>query len=199
MTREILKAKEAMMNRRMNSAKGSRVMKNIVLYKSRYGNTKQYATWIAEELGWELRDFSEFRKSEISDYQNIIFGSGVYMGRMNGMRKVLKWFKDKPILIFACAGNNNVEKDIEDIRRSNFTKEQLSFHRFFYVPGGVDFRKVGGIYKAMLNVFRKVMERKKSMTPDEKAILEGFDHPTSYVDKRHIDAIVSYARERQLK
>jgi flavodoxin len=111
--------------------KGLKKMKNIVLYKSRYGNTFQYATWIAEALHWEIRELSEFKKEEINEYQNIIFGTGVYMGKMNQIKKVLKWFEDKPIIIFACAGNNNVREDIEVIKRNNFTEEQLVFHNFF--------------------------------------------------------------------
>ncbi|WP_423189840.1 flavodoxin domain-containing protein [Alkalibacterium sp. f15] len=170
-------------------------MKNIVLYKSKYGHTFQYATWIAEDLGWEIRDFSEFKKTEIKDYDTIIFGSGVYMGKINKIKKVLEWFKDKPIIIVACAGNNNVEKDITDIKNNNFSKEQLAFHTFFYVPGGVDFSKVKGINKMMLNVFIKIVERKKKKTEDEEAILDSYYHPTNYVDKKHIGAIVSYAEK----
>jgi len=170
-------------------------MKNIVLYKSKYGNTFQYATWIAEELDWEIRDFSKFKKEEINNYQNIIFGSGVYMSKMNKIKKVLEWFKDKPIIIFACAGNNNVEKDIDDIKRNNFNEEQLAFHRFFYLPGGVDFTKVTGIFKMMLSVFKKVMEKKKNKTKDEEAILKGFSNPTHYVNKEEIAAIVAYAKK----
>lgn len=170
-------------------------MKNIVLYKSKYGNTFQYATWIAEELGWEIRDFSKFKKTEIDNYQNIIFGSGVYMGKINKNKKVLKWFKGKPIIIFACAGNNNIKKDIDDIKRNNFTEEQLAFHKFFYLPGGIDFSKVTGIFKEMLNVYKKVMQKKKNKTKDEEAILEGFLNPTNYVDKKEIEEIVSYAKK----
>lgn len=170
-------------------------MKNIVLYKSRYGNTLQYASWIAEELGWELRDFSKFKKAEINDYQHIIFGSGVYMSKMNNIKKVLEWFKEKPIIIFACAGNNNVEKDINDIKNNNFTKEQLSYHKFFYLPGGIDFSKVQGTFKMMLDVFRKVMEKKKNKTKDLEAILDAFNNPTNYVDRKEIEAIVTYAKQ----
>ena len=173
-------------------------MKTIVLYKSRYGNTFQYATWIAEALQWEIREFSEFKKEEINEYQNIIFGTGVYMGKMNQIKKVLKWFEDKPIIIFACAGNNNVREDIEVIKRNNFTEEQLVFHNFFYLPGGVDFSKVQGLFKVMLNVFRKVMEMKKNKTEEQKAILEGFYHPTDYVDKKHIEPILAFVQKSEI-
>lgn len=40
-------------------------MKNIVLYESKSGNTLQYAKWIAEGLGWEIRTFSSFKRFEI--------------------------------------------------------------------------------------------------------------------------------------
>jgi len=169
-------------------------MKNIVLYKSKYGNTFQYATWIASELHWEIRDFSDFKKREINDYQNIVFGSGVYIGKLNQISKALAWFKNKPIIIFACAGNNNVQEEIDVIKKTNFSEEQLSFHRFFYLPGGVDFSKVKGLSKMMINFFRKMMEKKKDPTADEKAILEGFTHPTHYVDQQHIQELVSYAK-----
>ena len=170
-------------------------MRNIVLYKSKYGNTFQYATWIAEELNWEIKDFSKFKKAEIKNYDIIVFGSGVYVGKMNKIKKVLEWFKEKPIIIFACGGNNNVEKDINDIKINNFSENQLAFHTFFYLPGGVDFSKVKGIIKIMINVFIKIVEKKKSKTKDDDAILESYYHPTNYVDKKHIQAIVSYAKK----
>jgi menaquinone-dependent protoporphyrinogen IX oxidase len=169
-------------------------MKNIVLYKSKCGNSLQYATWIASELNWELRELSKFKKSEIKNYQNIIFGSGVYMGKMSQIKKILAWFSQKSIIIFACAGNNNIEKDIEVIKKNNFSEEQLSLHKFFYLPGGVDFSKVKGLLKMMLSVFQKVMQKKQNKTEDEIAILEGFTNPTNYVDRLHINDLVSYAK-----
>lgn len=174
-------------------------MKNIVLYKSRYGNTFQYATWISELLHWEIRDLSEFRKEDIKDYQNIIFGTGVYMGKMNQIKKVLRWFEDKSIIIFACAGNDNVSKEIEVIKKKNFADEQLLFHKFFYMPGGVDFSKVKGPKGRMLDVFRKVMEMKRNKTDEQKAILEGFYHPTNFVDKKHIEPIVNYVKNQLMQ
>lgn len=169
-------------------------MKNIVLYKSKYGNTKQYAEWIAEALNWETRDFSAFKKREIKEYQNVIFGTGVYIGKMNQIKKVLAWFKNKPIIIYACAGNNRVQKEIDIIKTNNFTEAQLAFHHFFYLPGGVDYSKVTGLYKIMLSFFQKMMAKNPNPTEDEKAILDGFIHPTHYVAKEEIEELVSYAK-----
>jgi menaquinone-dependent protoporphyrinogen IX oxidase len=172
-------------------------MSNIVLYKSKYGNTLQYAQWIAEDLGWELRDLSDFKRREIKNYQNIIFGSGVYIGKMNKIKKVLSWFKKKPIIIFACAGNNYDQKAIADIKTKNFTEDQLDFHKFFYLAGGIDFNKVTGIQRKMLNFFFKMIEKKSNRTSDEEEILNGFYNPSNYVDKANLDDILAYARNLQ--
>ena len=169
-------------------------MNNIVLYQSKYGHSMQYATWIAEELNWELKDFKKFKKSEIKNYQNIIFGSGVFIGKMNHIKTVLKWFKDKPIILFACAGNNNVQSDIDEIKKANFTHEQLSFHHFFYLPGGVDFTKVNGFMKSMMNVFIKMIDKKQDKTRDEIALLESYKNPTYFVDKIYINDLISYVQ-----
>lgn len=116
------------------------------------------------------------------------------MGKMNKIKKVLKWFKDKPIIIFACAGNNNVKEYIDDIKSQNFNTNQLSFHKFFYLPKGVDFTKATGIQHNMLNFYRNVLEKKKNRSKDEQAILDSFYKPTNFVRKKEIGSIVAYAK-----
>ena len=56
-------------------------MKNdvIVLYKSEYGFTKQYAQWIAEELKCDCLEISAFNFD--TDFKTIIFGGGLYAGK----------------------------------------------------------------------------------------------------------------------
>ncbi|MCK7487702.1 MAG: flavodoxin domain-containing protein [Bacillus subtilis] len=110
---------------------------NIVLYRSKYGHTLQYATWIANALNAELRAFDAFKKKEIANYDTIVFGTGVYIGAMNGLKKALKMFANKPVVIFACGGNAGIEADIQHIKDHNFTQDQLAFHSFFYLPGGL--------------------------------------------------------------
>ena len=173
-------------------------MKTIVLYKSKYGNTLQYAKWISEALDCELRDLKDFKKKEIKNYQNIIFGSGVYMGKFNQVNNVLKMFTSKPITIFACAGHLFDEKEIEKLKERHFTKEQLAFHHFFYLPGGVDFRKLKGLMKRMVEFFIRMIEKKGNKTQEEIDIVEGYYHPTNYVDQKYISELVSFVKNQSL-
>lgn len=169
-------------------------MKGVVLYKSRYGHSSLYAKWIAEELDFELKELSSFKKKEINEYQTIIFGSGVYMNRLNAIKYVLKMFQTKPIIIFACAGNDNVQSEIDHIVQSNFSKQEITFHTFFYLPGGVDFTKVKGFHKIAVNAFLKLMRHKKNKTHEEQAIVDSFSNSTYLVDRRHITSLIAYVK-----
>ena len=44
--------------------------KTIVIYKSKYGASAQYAAWIAEELGCRAVSIDEFKKNDLKE--NII-------------------------------------------------------------------------------------------------------------------------------
>ena len=165
-------------------------MKGIVLYKSKYGHSKQYATWIAEDLGFELKAFKAFKQKDVKAYDTVIFGTGVYMGKMNGLKRALNVFKNKPITIFASAGNPGLEEEINVIKQENFTPDELAFHHFFYLPGGVDFTIVKGPMKLLIGLYHIILKRKKVLTRDEQGILNSYDQPTNYVDKKHIKALV---------
>jgi ABC-type uncharacterized transport system substrate-binding protein len=62
------------------------------------------------------------------------------------------------------------------------------------LPGGVDFTKVKGFMKLLVNMFHFILKHKKNLTNDEKQILNGYDNPTYYVDKKYIKDIVNYGK-----
>ena len=53
--------------------------KAIVIYTSKRGSTKQYAEWIAEDLGCEARALSDvdFRQLNLYDYDCIVYGGWI--------------------------------------------------------------------------------------------------------------------------
>ena len=64
-------------------------MKNIaVIYKSKYGTTKQYAKWIAEELGASLFEASSINPSQLMTYDVVVYGGGLYAGGIIGVKLV---------------------------------------------------------------------------------------------------------------
>ena len=57
----------------------------VVLYGSKYGSTKQYAEWIAEELNADLLDVNDANLQNIKNYDTIIYGGAVYAGGITGI------------------------------------------------------------------------------------------------------------------
>jgi flavodoxin len=47
------------------------------MYFSKYGSTKKYAEWIAEELNGDIFDIKNVKNSSLDDYSTIILGSGL--------------------------------------------------------------------------------------------------------------------------
>jgi menaquinone-dependent protoporphyrinogen IX oxidase len=169
-------------------------MNTIILYQSKYGHTKRYAEMIANEIECEAKPYKKAIKDDLSTYDQIVFGTGVYMGKMKKLTAIKKRFHDRPITIFACGGNNNIEKDIETIKDKNFTETELAFHHFFYLPGGMDLSKMGGLMKLWFKLIEKMLTSKKDKTPDEDAFLDSLQNPKDYVDKKHIADIVAWLK-----
>ena len=76
-------------------------MKIAVIYKSHYGTTKQYAEWIAEALDTKLLERSSVKSEDISDYDLVIFGGGLYASGILGINLVTK-NPPKELILFIC-------------------------------------------------------------------------------------------------
>jgi menaquinone-dependent protoporphyrinogen IX oxidase len=64
-------------------------MKGLVIYKGRYGATKQYAMWIGQELELAVASADRFPQGYLNDYDFVIIGSSVYIGKL----EIAKWLK----------------------------------------------------------------------------------------------------------
>ena len=62
-------------------------MKVLVTYRSRTGNTRRYAEYIARELNADLREFSEMTGKKMSGYDVVCYGAGTYAASLNGLKK----------------------------------------------------------------------------------------------------------------
>lgn len=68
--------------------------KIAVLYSSKYGATKKYATWIAEELSADLYNVKNTKARQILTYDTIIYGGELYAGGVSGIKFIAKNYND---------------------------------------------------------------------------------------------------------
>ena len=109
-------------------------MKKVILYKSIFGSTKQYAQWLAEELQTELYKFGQLSDAKLKEFDQMIIMSATYAGWMplTGFLKK-KWsiLQDKEVFVVAIGGapaddpasKLSYEKIPEEIRKKiKYTK-----------------------------------------------------------------------------
>jgi len=73
-------------------------MKGLVIYKGKYGATKQYAMWIGQELQLPVASADRFHIDELPKYDFFILGSSVYIGKLeikDWLKKILMFCKIK--------------------------------------------------------------------------------------------------------
>lgn len=88
--------------------------KTIVIYKTKYGSAEKYARWIAEELHCDLARLDDLEKSDLKDYDLIIYGGGVHAGGIRGWDTMQKWLKpylDIPYYESAIAMDEKAEAE----------------------------------------------------------------------------------------
>lgn len=58
--------------------------KTAVVFKSKYGSTKKYAQWIAEELSCDIFERKNVKSDDLEAYDTVIYGGGLYAGGVKG-------------------------------------------------------------------------------------------------------------------
>lgn len=173
-------------------------MKTLVLYRSKSGFVKKYAEWIAEDLSADIFEASAVDSSIFEPYDTVIFGGGLYVSGINGIKfitKNLHKLTGKKIIVFSSGASPAREEAINEVRNMNFTPEQQQQIKFFYMRGGFDYNKLTPIDKVLMNLLKwKIKRTKKStLVPDEKGMLAAYDVPMDFTRKKNIEALINYA------
>jgi menaquinone-dependent protoporphyrinogen IX oxidase len=172
-------------------------MKTIVIYKSKTGYTKKYAEWLAEELSADIFEASKVNIKMLNQYHTIIYGGSLYAVGINGVRLITKnidKLKNKKIVVFATGASPAREEVINEVRDSNFTKEQQQYLKFFYLRGGFNYSKLNFFDKFLMSLLKKKIKSKKpeELTTDDKGMLAIYDRVVDYTKKSNIDPIIDY-------
>lgn len=172
-------------------------MKAIVVYRSKTGFVKKYADWIAEELSTKAVPGDEIKVEDLKNYDTIIFGGGLYAGGINGIKlikKNLDKLDGKNIVIFATGASPGRKEEIEEVWDKNFTKEQQQKIDFFYLRGGFEYDKLNIKDKMLMTMMKKMLQKKKELTPDEEGMLAAYKEPVDFTDKKNIRDLIDLVR-----
>lgn len=181
----------------------------LVLYKSKYGSSKQCAEWLASELGADIFESSSPDAGAFEKYSTIVHCSGIYRSSINGLKVLLKnpvALKGKKIAVVACgfSGQDNkeyFEKVKGDLYQSDLYKklpqEQKENVQLFLLRGGINYSTLSLGDKAMLKMVEKILRAKKSetLTAEDRQILEVLGKDTRFsIDRASIESIINYCK-----
>ena len=167
--------------------------KILVVYKSETGYTKKYAEWLSHELSCDIKENKKLALEDLTPYNTIIYGGGLYAIGINGLsliKKNLDSLKDKKLILFAVGATPPREKDLQKVWESNLTEDQRAIIHTFYCRGGFDYSKLSTKNKLLMNMMKKKLQCMKNPDEDALGMLEAFNKPVDFTDKQNIIPIV---------
>lgn len=171
-------------------------MKIAVIYKSHYGTTKQYAEWIAEALDAKLLERSSVKSEDISDYDLVIFGGGLYASGILGINLVTK-NPPKELILFTVGLANPEETDYSKILDKNLHAELRDQVKVFHFRGGIDYKKLNIVHRGMMAVMKKMTIGNKDYTQlnnEERAFIDTYGKEVDFTKQNDITPLIDYIK-----
>ena len=174
-------------------------MSTIVIYKTKYGGTRKYAEWIAEELDCEVVDAKTVKIDDILKYDTIVYGGGLYAEIINGVHMLTKnmdKLKGKKIAVFTTGLTPPDCRDYYDkmVIEKNFKDGLPQNVRVFNYLGRMVVNELSIVHRTALKTLKKLMQGKENPTEMEKLLVELCDADGDFCDREAIGELVEYVR-----
>ena len=173
-------------------------MKGIILYTSKYGATKRYADWLAEESGFDCIETKNAKIEDVIQYDAIILGGGIYASGISGLsflKKNIGKLQGRKIIVFCDGASPFDEKAFQQIIDYNL-KGPLSGLPCFYCRGAWDMDRMNFADRNLCRLLQKVVAKKKPGDYEvwEKALIEAGSKKCDWTDKAYIKPILDALR-----
>ena len=175
-------------------------MSAIVIYKSKYGATKSYALWIAEMLGCDAVDAKTVTADDLTAYDVIIYGGGLYAEVIGGINLITKNFEKlsgKKIVVYTTGLTPVDCREYYDklVIEKNFKPYMLKKIRVYNFPGKMIIDELSFVHKTALKTLKKLMASKENPSEMEKMLIELCDADGDFTDKSVIKDLVDYVKQ----
>ena len=113
--------------------------KGIVVYKGKYGATRQYAEWLGAELALPVQPAEKLTREKLSSFDYLVIGSSVYVGKLlmgKWLRKNLALLGSKKLFLFiVCATPDSERTTQAGIIKGNVPASLLGQLNISFLPG----------------------------------------------------------------
>ena len=162
-------------------------MKGIIIYKGKYGATRQYANWLGSILALPVVEAGAETPEQLAEADYIIMGTSIYIGKL----QLCKWLKrrrdaivNKRLFLFLVAGTPSTEREkLQGYLIANISEALRSRCATFFLPGKLEFNKLSRMDKLLLVLGSKLARDSKT----GNISLDDYDE----VKKEHLDGLIS--------
>ncbi len=174
-------------------------MNTIVIYKSKYGSTKAYAEWIAEELGCMAVDAADIKHCDLDRYETIVYGGGLYAEMIAGISLITKnldKLTDKKIAVFSTGLTPLDCRQYYDkmVIEKNFKQGVPDNVKVFNYMGKMIIDELSLPHKTAIKMLKKLMSGKKNPTDMEKLLIDLCDADGDFTNRNEISELVEYIK-----
>lgn len=175
-------------------------MNAIVIYKTKYGSTKDYAGWIAEELGCDAVDAKNLKIDDILGYDTVIYGGGLYAEVINGVSLITRnidRLKDKKIVIYTTGITPPDVREYYDdeVIKKNFKNGVPENVKIFNFLGKMIQSELTPVHHAAIVSLKKLMSSKKNPSDMVKLLIELCSADGDFSDRKYIAELIEYVKE----
>ena len=175
--------------------------KTVIIYESKYGSTRRYAEWLSKALSCPIFENQSFSAKNFAEYENIIYGGGLYAGGVSGIRLLTKnWnlLSGKKVILFTCGLSDPSEPaNVSHIREAlslALPDEMMKSMVLFHLRGGINYAKLSIVHKFMMSMLRRMLQKKdpSELTSEDKQLLETYGKEIDFTDRTTLQPIIDY-------
>lgn len=146
-------------------------MKGVIIYKGKYGSTRDYATLLSKEL--DIPVFTPtITGGALMDADYVLIGSAVYVGKLQLQNWLIRneaWLKTKKLIFFIVCGTPATDKEKTDKIIADNIPLSLRDNTVIFLKGRMIQRNLSWTDRLLLKMgawFTKDPEEKKRMLSD---------------------------------
>ena len=168
-------------------------MKNLIIYKSNTGHTKEYSEMLERRISGKLISIDNLKKNDIKEADNIFYGGPLRNNVILGLKKFLKYYKlfeSKNIFIYAVGMEPYSEDKKENVIASNGL--DLYHVRLYFLQGGMDLSKMKFPMRQLLLYGLKRSLKKEGLSED--LLEQRINNPINMVNSSNLDHMIDIYR-----
>ncbi len=147
-------------------------MKGIIIYKSNYGSTEQYARWIQEETGFDCVELKKAKARDLGSSDRIVLGCPIYAGNP----LMAKWInrqwpllREKKVILFTTSGAPAGDPALARGYEKALGPEIRDAIGYFPLGGRMVFAELKPLMRFIMNMAKKAIKdpaEREAMTAD---------------------------------